>query len=136
MKKRSLRWIWWVACALWLALIFRQSSMPAVQSKAESGGLLSVVAKWLPFMTEHLLRKLAHFGEFGILGLLLSQCLRKNCAYPSLAGLLCALSDETIQLFVQGRSSQVSDVWVDFSGVVCAVLFTFALRWLIKRNKR
>lgn len=110
--------------------------MPAVQSKAESGGLLSVVAQWVPFMTEHLLRKLAHFGEFGILGLLLSQCLWKNCAYPLLAGLLCALSDETIQLFVQGRSGQVSDVWVDFSGVVCAVLFTFALRWLIKRKKR
>ena len=135
MKKLSARWLWWLAAAVWLALIFRQSSMPAVQSDAESDGLLDVVAKWLPFMTAHLLRKLAHFGEFGILGLLLSQCLRSNAAFPLFAGLLCALSDETIQLFVQGRSSQVSDVWVDFSGVVCAVLFTFALRWLLRRKR-
>ena len=35
-----------------------------------------------------------------------------------LGGLLTALTDETIQLFVPGRSGQVTDIWIDFSGVM------------------
>ena len=39
-----------------------------------------------------------------------------------LGGLLTALTDETIQLFVPGRSGQVTDIWIDFSGVMTAFL--------------
>lgn len=34
------------------------------------------------------------------------------------SGLLVALTDETIQLFVPGRSGQVTDVWLDFLGIL------------------
>ena len=33
-----------------------------------------------------------------------------------------ALTDETIQLFSPGRSSQVLDVWLDFMGVLAGLL--------------
>ena len=32
--------------------------------------------------------------------------------------LLTALTDETIQLFVPGRSGELRDVWIDFAGGV------------------
>ena len=35
--------------------------------------------------------------------------------------------DETIQLFVSGRSGQISDVWLDFCGVMCGLLLAAAL---------
>ena len=123
-----------LACVLWLLLIFMQSSMPAETSRAESGGLLQLLVQIFPFLTEHLLRKLAHFGEFAVLGVLLGQSLGGACVRVLLPGLLCALCDETIQLFVAGRSGQVSDIWVDFSGIVAAAAFLWVIRRL--QNKR
>ncbi len=122
-------WLWRLACGLWLLLIFSQSAMPAPVSQAESGGLLYLLVQIFPFLTEHLLRKLAHFGEFAILGVFLGKSLKGPNVQMLLAGLLCALCDETIQLFVMGRSSQVSDVWVDFSGILAAAV----LLWLFQR---
>ncbi len=39
-----------------------------------------------------------------------------------LGGVLTALTDETIQIFSAGRSSQVTDVWLDFAGVLAGIL--------------
>ena len=49
-----------------------------------------------------------------------------------LGGLLTALTDETIQLFVPGRSSQVTDVWIDFSGVMTGLIVGLILLGLIR----
>ena len=32
--------------------------------------------------------------------------------------------DETIQLFVEGRSGQISDVWLDMAGIVTGIMVT------------
>ena len=58
-----------------------------------------------------------------------------------LAFLICglyAISDEIHQLYVQGRSGQVSDVLIDSSGALVGILSIVAIRsWLIKkRNKQ
>ena len=53
-------------------------------------------------------------------------------------GLLTALTDETIQMFSDGRSSQLTDVWLDFSGVCSGVFaallvltFFHMMKWFI-----
>ena len=46
----------------------------------------------------------------------------RHMSWPILGGLLTALTDETIQLFSPGRSSQVLDVWLDFMGVLAGLL--------------
>ena len=51
-----------------------------------------------------------------------------------------ALTDETIQLFSQGRSSQVTDVWLDSAGVLAGILTALVLMALCRllfnhRNK-
>lgn len=135
MERRYGRPVWWVLCALWLAVIIGHSLMPAKLSHAESSGLLTRLTTALPFITHRLLRKLAHFSEFGLLGLLLAQCFRDGFAKPAMASMLCALADETVQLFVPGRSGQVRDVWIDFAGAVLAIGLTMLLRKCAKRTR-
>jgi len=49
---------------------------------------------------------------------------------------LTALTDETIQLFSLGRSSQVTDVWIDFAGVVTGTLLVFLVQAIVRRCKK
>ena len=44
--------------------------------------------------------------------------------------------DETIQLFSPGRSSQVTDVWIDFAGVVTGTLLAFLVQAIVRRCKK
>ncbi|MDD4311559.1 MAG: VanZ family protein [Eubacteriales bacterium] len=93
-------------------------------------------------VTDHLVRKLAHFTEFGALGaefVLLTILLQKvklqsvlNCLF---AGLVVAVTDETIQIF-SSRGSQVADIWIDFSGVVAGVLVILLIFAIVKSAKR
>lgn len=93
-------------------------------------------------VTDHLVRKIAHFTEFGALGaefVLLTILLRKlkwqsilNCLF---AGLVVAVTDETIQIF-SSRGSQVIDVVLDFSGVATGVLLLLLLYQIIKAIRR
>ena len=43
------------------------------------------------------------------------------------AGVLIAFCDETIQLFVPGRSGQVSDMWIDVSGYLLGMVCMLVL---------
>ena len=52
-----------------------------------------------------------------------------------LHGLLSAIADETIQLFVDGRSGEIGDVLIDFSGVILAsIMMYFIFRLREKRS--
>ncbi len=71
----------------------------------------------------HVIRKLAHFTEFMLMGFWFMLCLRvytrhfvRHISWPLFLGLTTAVADETIQLFVDGRGSSVKDVWIDFAG--------------------
>lgn len=138
MKKKKF-WLWLALTVLWTGLIFWHSSRDAVQSDGESLGLLFYIRKILPWMTNKLLRKLAHFGEFAILGLLLtgtcSNAKHFSLLAPLAFGLFTALCDETIQLFVPGRSGNLRDLWIDFSGVVLGTLFLRLIFRLRNRTK-
>ena len=75
-------------------------------------------------LTDHIVRKLAHFCEYTLEGFLLMLCMRVytrsyiwHISVPLLGGVLTALADETIQIYSPGRSSQVTDVWLDSAGV-------------------
>ncbi len=133
MKKKSGRRTHWILFGIWLAAIFGQSLLPAEISGAESGALLSRLGAALLPLTHWSLRKIAHFTEFAVLGLLLAQCLPARPVHSLFGSLLCALSDETIQLFVRGRSGQVRDIWIDFAGAAAAIVLTELVRLIIRR---
>lgn len=124
-----------IAC---IVFIFSNSMQIADVSSASSGRVLALMQKVLTrlgmtsiaqSLTMHFVRKLAHFCEYALEGFLLMLCLRvytrrfvRHISWPMLGGLLTAVTDETIQLFVPGRSSQVKDIWIDFAGVMCGIL--------------
>ena len=92
-------------------------------------------------VTNHLVRKLAHFTEFFALGAELSALLWVRGAVGAqrylngiFVGAAVALCDETVQLFT-GRGSQVQDVWLDILGAVCGLLFVALLRALVTAIK-
>ena len=83
-----------------------------------------------------MIRKGAHMTEFALLAAvwlsLLWHCRGAWYRKILLAAVLCmttAFLDETIQLFVTGRSGQISDVWVDLLGA--AVGIVLATVWIV-----
>ena len=126
---------------LWVMVIFLFSLQPADTSSQLSLGvghwliellpsaisdkLLSMPQAQLEFL-HTLLRKAGHFSEYFILGMLSmftvlqSEFCHKKWIGPGFC-LLVASVDETIQLFVSGRSGQVSDVVLDFVGALCGI---------------
>ena len=129
-----------------LAVIWGSSLMDAEASSAFSGFVGSIIDWLFPRAnaasggTGHgLLRKIAHFTEFAALGSLLSwffAMIKKSRWLPAVmsfsAGLLVACVDETIQLFVPGRTGQITDVGIDMLGcTLTIVLINFVLQFKI-----
>lgn len=80
-------------------------------------------------------RKTAHAMEYAVLGLLTAGAyirrgtsIRKGILVPWGIAALYAASDEFHQLFVPGRSGQVSDVVLDSAGVLAGVLLLAGIR--------
>ena len=143
-----------LAGCIWF--IFSNSMAVADVSSVSSGRVLQLLQAVLrrlghpalaQRLTMHIVRKMAHFCEYTLEGFLLMLCMRvysrhplRHITVPMLAGVLTALTDETIQLFSQGRSSQVTDVWLDSAGVLAGILTALVLMALCRllfnhRNK-
>lgn len=152
MKRKN---IWFILLFFYILFIFSNSLTPAARSSEQSGfvlamarrilGLAGFSAEWL---TEHVVRKCAHFSEYTLLGILLFQSMKNlDCGIVikrqihTAAFFFIPFVDETLQLFTEGRSGQISDVWLDMSGVLTGTLLTLLTAWLLsvmekKRRKR
>ncbi len=131
------QWIWTLAVILYTGFIFHNSLTPADESSRQSGRVLQIILGIVEqtgmeggWITEHLVRKAAHFTEYAFLGILLGITLRQYS--PGLVlrrilqcwlGTVIPLTDETFQLFTEGRSGQISDVWLDIAGTFTGFLF-------------
>ena len=135
-----------LAGCIWF--IFSNSMAVAQVSSASSGRVLTLLQGALrrlghpalaQRLTMHFVRKLAHFCEYLLEGFLLMFCMRvysrhplRHITVPMLGGVLTALTDETIQLYSPGRSSQVTDVWLDSVGVLAGILAALVLMALCR----
>mgnify|MGYP004532638963 FL=1 len=141
MKKRRI--VYLVLTAAMLCFIWGNSSMSGADSGELSGEILKLVAPLLaPFgsKAEFVLRKLAHFSEFSLLGFLLAGLTRPETprfwlTRPLFLGLAAACIDETIQIYSPGRASSLMDVWIDFSGITLGVLVSLLVYALLSRKK-
>lgn len=139
-----------------MILIFLFSARPAELSSQDSSRMGHLVGKILVSDYEawpkvqqdryaegidHAVRKTAHFAEYAILGFLLTGSASlgngwKSFLQPGLTGALYAASDEFHQLFVPGRSGQISDVLLDSAGVCFGVLLGMLLWRLVGGIRR
>ena len=128
--------------------IFSNSMAVADVSSVSSGRVLQLLQAVLrrlgmpglaQRLTMHLVRKLAHFCEYTLEGFLLMLCMRvysrryvRHISVPMLGGVLTAMADETIQIYSPGRSSQVTDVWLDSAGVLVGILIALVFMALCR----
>lgn len=117
-------------------------------SSADSGAVLKLVQQVLTaggvdstIITEHVIRKTAHFTEYAALGILLCLCFRtfalsldRRVLSQVLVSFLVPFTDETIQLFVAGRSGQISDVWLDCAGAAFGTVVFMAAGRILSRT--
>lgn len=91
---------------------------------------------------EHIVRKLAHFSIYTLLGFLASFTVgrRRLFSRKSLGVIvfcfLYACSDEIHQLFVPGRSGMFTDVLIDTGGAVTGMLVSMLLMFIIGKIAR
>ena len=132
-----------------LAVIWGNSLLPAEISGAISGflaqllGRLQGASQSEAAAGDGLLRKMAHFTEFACLGLLLARRFALTghekaeiVCRTLLGGFVAACVDETIQLFVSGRSSSLIDVWIDVCGAAAGLVILLIGVKIVKNRKQ
>ncbi len=137
--------LYFVYLLLLLSFIFGNSIASREDSANQSGAIVESINNFLekvnsPFMIKHVVvRKLAHFTEFFVLGaslfgyLLIDKVVSlNNTFYTVFASCIVAMTDETIQHF-SNRGSMLLDVWLDFFSATLAI-YTFYLVYTIRHK--
>ena len=138
-----------------LAFIWGQSLMTADSSTRESESVLSFVRPAVTAVIQCLqrlgidadpavlVRKLAHFTEFAVLGILMYLLFStpergSRGILPAAACLAAAGVDEFLQRFADGRAPALRDVGIDFAGACVGILLAarFLARLFRRRRRR
>lgn len=154
MEKRWVRILLWIAVFAVCGMIFFFSAQNGEDSADTSGKvvdwLIGLVVKGYELLdairqreiyetASLLVRKLAHFSEFALLGFLVrllmhSYRVRFGWGWAWLASTLYACTDELHQMFSDARGPSLKDVGIDSLGaaagigVACLLLALFAAR--------
>lgn len=124
---------------LWMILIFIMSSFNSTESSNQSGFIVNIISGIFNINNIELLsliiRKLAHFTEYFILGILtynMFDSYNKKAYISIIICILYAISDEIHQIFVPGRSCQIMDITIDTLG---SLLGIYLLLFIKKKHK-
>ena len=143
-----------ILVVIWMIVIFCFSAQTGVKSTKTSNVVTSMVVNVTTNVSKQeitreeakkrvedstfLIRKLAHFTEYLILGILIIRLLRTygklNVRMIITAIVICflyAASDEIHQIFVPGRTAKVLDTLIDTSGASIGIIFycIFKNKW-------
>lgn len=126
-----------------LGFIWGNSALPADVSSVISGNLMRFICSLNgngdETVSDGYLRKFAHAFEYACLGteifLLIRFNIKKYVSSAVLFGLSVAVIDETIQLFSEGRGSQIKDIWIDMLGFFIGTFITLTFLRNVKNNK-
>lgn len=132
-----------VLVLIWASLIFIMSSFDATDSSNQSNFIVNIISNILNIENARLLsliiRKLAHFTEYLILGFLTINMLNKNDISKKylISILICiiyATSDEIHQIFVPGRACQIRDILINSIGSITGVYLDKLINTKILKN--
>lgn len=148
MKINSLRIILIVLLLLQMWIIFGLSNQDGDTSGSISRKITEIITKNINSIQslpkdekeiklkkiEHIVRKLAHFSIYTVIGFLLMSLMstytikqKNRIIICAIIGLLYAISDEIHQAFVPGRGPLVSDVVIDSSGVIMGIFIAYII---------
>ena len=126
---------------LWMFLIFLMSSFDATESANQSNFIVNIITNIFKIenieVLSFIIRKLAHFTEYLILGFLTINMLNKNDISKKylisiLICLIYATSDEIHQIFAPGRACQIKDILIDSIGSITGI---YLYKLISKRKK-
>ncbi len=148
-KTKQYRWILLGLTLVWMAVIFGFSAQPAEESAKTSHSVGEAIGQtFVPGYRDwtkeeqkefakgidYPVRKCGHASEYAMLGML---CLGTLMAFGHARGkafvlalpigIFYAASDEFHQLFVPGRSGQITDVMIDVGGFSAGMLLLLAV---------
>lgn len=130
---------------LWMILIFTMSSFDATESANQSNFIVNIITNIFKIenieVLSFIIRKLAHFTEYLILGFLTINMLNKNDISKKylISILICiiyATSDEIHQIFVPGRACQIRDILINSIGSITGVYLDKLINTKILKNNR
>ena len=138
----------WLLLFLILAFIWGNSLLPRETSAALSQWVRRLLSTLFPGENapegeegHHILRKLAHAGEFCCLGACAACLARMYCSkkmqwhlLPLLGGVAAACVDETIQCFVPGRGPGLTDVGIDTLGAALGIIMISLIHFLKRKR--
>lgn len=154
MSKNNKSVVWFIITVVWMTVILGFSAQPADVSTDTSLRVGMTIGKMsVPDFSklskeeqidyakkiEFPVRKMAHATEYAILGCLLTNlCLslsmKKASMWSWLMGSAYAATDEFHQLFVPGRSGQITDVMIDSVGCLIGCLVTCLILHLVRKH--
>lgn len=139
------QWIFRISALLWMLVIFFFSAQPATVSTQTSltvgRKICSIFVRGygeksekekteLAEKIEYPIRKMAHATEYAILAILFLNAMTisaKNAVFALLYTACYAMTDEFHQLFVPGRSGQITDVLIDTGGAICGICLVYVI---------
>lgn len=123
---------------IWMIVIFMLSSFNGNISSVQSDGIVSLLARIIHYtgdidILRFIVRKVAHFTEYLILGILVINALKYNSIKDmmKLSILICILYaslDEIHQLFVSDRAGNIFDVLIDTLGSLTGIFLYKVIR--------
>ena len=143
------RIIYWVPVFIIMIIIFYFSKDGSTASDYKSNGIADFIIRVFdlkrvdPFYLNILIRKIAHFGIYFLLGFFVINALYKTTSisfceifiYSLLICILYACSDEIHQLLVPGRSGEIRDIIIDGSGSsIMILMYYFYLKLFVKKR--
>ena len=141
--------LWMVVLFLWTCFIWVHSLIPGPASSEESLAFLRIIKPVLMAvgftdmdLAHLLIRKVAHFSEYAVLGFLTYKAIRPRLRPPLAPALFAMLLwvgvpsvDEFIQLHVPGRAGLPTDVLIDMCGFGCGFAIAHLVQ-LARGNKK
>lgn len=129
-------------------LIFGFSSQNSTQSSGISRKITNIITaniksiqekddkakEEILYKIEHIIRKIAHFSIYTVVGLLLMLLCKTykirefdRVSISLIIGIIYASSDEIHQAFVPGRGPMLTNVLIDTSGVVTGIILVIGI---------
>lgn len=157
MKKNIERIILLILLLGTFSIIFGFSSQDGEKSGSISKKITEEIVKRIPQIqekeqeerelitqrTEKVIRKLAHFSIYTVVGILLMALIstyqikeRNKTIISIIIGIIYACSDEIHQSFVPERSPMITDVMIDTMGVMLGILIILLGKTIIKKFQK